>query len=153
MAILAQFAIGLLFGLGLVLSGMSNPATVLGFLDVAAIGSGAWDPRLAFVLVGAVGVAALGYRAVLQRQHPVFADAFHLPTATAIDARLAFGAAIFGVGWGLVGFCPGPAFVALGTGAPSAFLFVAAMLVGMAAARALAANLSRNRPGPAASGA
>jgi uncharacterized membrane protein YedE/YeeE len=153
MAIFVQFAIGLLFGLGLVVSGMSNPATVLGFLDFAAIGAGAWDPRLAFVLVGAVGVAALGYRLVLQRRQPVFADAFHLPTATSIDARLVFGAAIFGVGWGLVGFCPGPAFVAVGTGAAPALLFAAAMLVGMAAARALAANLSRNRPGPAASGA
>jgi uncharacterized protein len=153
MAIFVQFAIGLLFGLGLVVSGMSNPATVLGFLDVAAIGSGGWDPRLAFVLVGAVGVAAMGYRMVLQRPRPVFADAFQLPTATAIDMRLLFGAAIFGVGWGLVGFCPGPAFVALGTGAASAALFVAAMLLGMAAARAFAANLSRDRPGPAASGA
>jgi hypothetical protein len=153
MAILVQFAIGLLFGLGLVVSGMSNPATVLGFLDFAAIGAGAWDPRLGFVLVGAVGVAALGYRMVLARRRPVFANAFQLPTATAVNARLVVGAAIFGVGWGLAGFCPGPAFVALGTGAASAFLFAAAMLIGMAAARALAASLSRNQPGPAASGA
>ncbi len=153
MAVLVQFAIGLLFGLGLVLSGMSNPATVLGFLDFAAIGSAAWDPRLAFVLVGAVGVAAIGYRVVLARRHPLLADAFHLPTATAIDGRLAGGAAIFGVGWGLVGFCPGPAFAAVGTGAAPALLFAAAMLAGMAAARALAANLSRPRPGPEASGA
>jgi uncharacterized protein len=153
MAIFVQFAIGLLFGLGLVLSGMSNPATVLGFLDFAAIGSGTWNPSLAFVLAGAVGVAAIGYRAVLARRHPLLADAFHLPTATALDARLVVGAAVFGVGWGLVGFCPGPAFVAVGMGAAPALLFAAAMLVGMAAARALAKNLSRNRRAPAASGA
>lgn len=149
MAVFVQFATGLLFGLGLVLSGMSNPSTVLGFLDFAAIGSSAWDPRLAFVLVGAVGVVAIGYRVVLARQHPVLAHAFHLPTATAIDTRLVAGAAIFGVGWGLVGFCPGPAFVAVGTGAESALLFATAMLAGMAAAR----NLSPPRPRPAASGA
>jgi uncharacterized membrane protein YedE/YeeE len=153
MALLAQFAVGLLFGLGLVVSGMSNPATVLGFLDVSAVGSGTWDPRLAFVLVGAVGVAALGYRLVLQRRRPVLAEAFHLPTATAVDARLVVGAAIFGVGWGLVGFCPGPAFVAAGTGAAPAILFVAAMLVGMLAARLLAKRLNPSRPGPAASDA
>jgi len=149
MAIFVQFAIGLLFGLGLVVSGMSNPATVLGFLDFASIGAGTWDPRLAFVLVGAVLVAALGYRLVLARKSPVMADAFQLPTATVIDARLVAGAAIFGVGWGLAGFCPGPAFVALGTGAETAVLFVAAMLVGMAAAR----RLSPPRRAPAASGA
>ncbi|MCA3264083.1 MAG: YeeE/YedE family protein [Telmatospirillum sp.] len=153
MAIFVQFAIGLLFGLGLVVSGMSNPATVLGFLDFAAIGAGSWDPRLAFVLAGAVGVAALGYRVVLARKQPVLADTFHLPTATSVDARLVAGAAIFGVGWGLVGFCPGPAFVALGTGAWPAFLFVAAMLAGMAAARELARRFSPNRRAPAASGA
>jgi hypothetical protein len=153
MAFISQFAIGLLFGFGLVVSDMSNPATVLGFLDFSAIGSGAWDPRLAFVLVGAVGVAALGYRIVLRRRRPVFADAFNLPTATAIDVRLAVGAAVFGAGWGLVGFCPGPAFVAVGTGAEPALFFAVAMLIGMAAARVLAARLSRPRPGPAASGA
>ena len=153
MAIFVQFAIGLLFGLGLVVSGMSNPATVLGFLDFAAIATGAWNPSLAFVLVGAVGVAGLGYRAALARKHPLLADAFHLPTATAVDARLVVGAAVFGVGWGLVGFCPGPAFVAVGTGAAPALLFAAAMLVGMAAARALAKNFTPPRRAPTASGA
>lgn len=153
MSILLQFAIGLLFGLGLVVSGMSNPATVLGFLDIAAVASANWDPRLAYVLAGAVAVAALGYRIVLRMRQPIFADRFHLPTATAIDARLLVGAAIFGIGWGLAGFCPGPAFVALGTGATSALLFVAAMTVGMAAARGLAAFVSRPRPGPTTSDA
>jgi uncharacterized protein len=142
MAILAQFAIGLVFGLGLVVSGMSNPAKVLNFLDLAAIPAGGWDPSLAFVMAGAIAVTFIGYRVVLRRPRPVFGDRFHLPSATAIDARILAGPAIFGVGWGLAGFCPGPAFTALGTGSGRAVLFVAAMLVGMGVARWLA-----SRPG------
>jgi uncharacterized membrane protein YedE/YeeE len=141
MVILVQFAIGLVFGLGLIVSGMSNPAKVLNFLDLAAIPTGGWDPSLAFVMVGAIAVAAVGFRLVLRRKRPLFAERFHLPSATDIDTRVIAGPAIFGIGWGLAGFCPGPAFTALGTGGTAALLFVAAMLVGMGAARWLA-----NRP-------
>lgn len=139
-SVLAQFAIGLLFGLGLVLAGMSNPAKVLNFLDVGAIPGGGWDPSLAFVLVGAIAVTFIGYRLVLRRRRPVFGEAFHLPTATNIDSRIVAGPAIFGVGWGLVGFCPGPAFTALTVGGSPALLFVAAMMAGMGGARWLAAR-------------
>ncbi len=135
MSILAQFAIGLVFGTGLVVAGMSDPAKVLNFLDLAAIRTGGWDASLAFVMAGAIAVTFAGYRLVLRRRQPVFDEAFHLPTATRIDARVVLGPAIFGVGWGLAGFCPGPAFTALATGGPAALLFVAAMMVGMGAAR------------------
>ncbi len=138
MPILIQFVLGLIFGLGLVISGMSDPAKVLGFLDLAAIPAGTWDPSLAFVLIGANAVGMLGFRVVLGRRAPLSGDRFHLPSATGIDRRLLIGAAIFGVGWGLSGFCPGPAFTALGFGAPLAVLFAAAMLTGMIAARRLA---------------
>jgi uncharacterized protein len=134
MGILVQFAAALLFGIGLVISGMANPAKVLNFLDVA----GTWDPSLAFVMGGAVAVTAIGYKLILMRPRPVFAPAFQLPTQRAIDARLLVGAAIFGIGWGLAGFCPGPALTSLGLGAPGTLAFVPAMLVGMAAARGLA---------------
>ena len=107
---LAALAAGLLFGLGLTVSQMANPAKVLGFLDLA----GDWDPSLAFVLAGAVATAALGFRLVQRAGRPLLAPAFRLPTATRIDRPLLLGAAIFGLGWGLVGFCPGPALAALG---------------------------------------
>jgi hypothetical protein len=139
MLILAQFAIGLIFGLGLVIAGMSNPAKVLNFLDVAGIGSGTWDPSLAFVLAGAIAVTFVGYKLVLRRGQPIFGEKFHLPTAQDIDARIIAGPAIFGVGWGLAGFCPGPAFTALTSGLPAA-IFVAAMFAGMLAARTLASR-------------
>lgn len=137
-SILAQFAIGLVFGLGLVIAGMSNPAKVLNFLDIAGAD---WDPSLAFVMAGGIAVTFIGFRLVLRRRQPVFGGVFHLPTATDIDARIIAGPAIFGVGWGLAGFCPGPAFTALTTGGMPALLFVAAMMAGMGAARWLA-----NRP-------
>ncbi len=146
MLILAQFAIGLLLGLGLVIAGMSDPAKVLNFLDLAAIPSGGWDASLAFVMGGAIAVTALGYRLVLRRARPIFDTRFHLPTATAIDARILLGPAIFGIGWGLAGFCPGPALTALPTGGPPAWLFLLAMFAGMAGARWLAAR----QPAPAA---
>lgn len=150
MLILAQFAIGLIFGLGLVIAGMSNPAKVLNFLDVAGIGSGIWDPSLGFVLAGAIAVTFVGYKLVLRRGQPIFGERFHLPTAQDIDARIIAGPAIFGIGWGLAGFCPGPAFTAMTSGVPAA-IFVAAMLAGMLAARTIA-----SRPvsviGPATSG-
>ena len=135
MRVAAQFLAGLLFGLGLVVSGMADPAKVLNFLDLF----GSWDPSLAFVLAGATGTTLVGYRLVLARHRPLLAPSFQLPTATRIDVRLLTGAAIFGVGWGLAGLCPGPAITSLALGAPGTLAFVPAMLVGIAAARALAA--------------
>jgi len=145
MAILSQFAVGLIFGLGLLLSGMSNPAKVLNFLDLGAIASGGWDPSLAFVMVGAIAVTFTGYRLVLSRSKPLFAGRFHLPSKRELDLRIVAGPAIFGVGWGLVGFCPGPALTALGFGAHGAFVFVAAMLAGMWLARWLASLSALSR--------
>ncbi|MFC4725926.1 DUF6691 family protein [Glycocaulis abyssi] len=127
-AVLSALAAGLVFGLGLIVSGMVNPAKVLNFLDIA----GQWDPSLAFVMAGAAGTVFIGYRFVLKRPAPFFADRFNVPTATKLDARLIGGAAMFGVGWGLVGFCPGPALTALGTGAMPVLVFAVAMLAGMA---------------------
>jgi uncharacterized membrane protein YedE/YeeE len=137
MVILLQFGIGLVFGLGLLLSGMSNPAKVLNFLDLGGIVAGNWDPSLAFVMAGAVAVTFTGYRVVLRRMRPQFGERFHLPTKRELDVRILVGPAIFGVGWGLAGFCPGPALVALGYGSRAAFVFVAAMFAGMWLARFL----------------
>jgi uncharacterized protein len=124
--IVALFS-GALFGLGLAVSGMTNPAKVIGFLDFA----GGWDPTLAFVMGGALLVTIPAFRLILGRQRPILADGFALPTKSALDARLLGGAALFGVGWGLSGFCPGPAVVALTTGLTPVFAFVAAMVAGM----------------------
>ncbi|MBR0738708.1 YeeE/YedE family protein [Bradyrhizobium liaoningense] len=135
MAILIQFAIGLIFGLGLIVSGMANPAKVLNFLDVGGIPAGTWDASLAFVMAGAIAVTFIGFRRVLKRARPFFAERFDLPTRSDIDARIIAGPAIFGIGWGLAGFCPGPALTALGFGSSSAFIYVVAMFVGMVAAR------------------
>jgi uncharacterized membrane protein YedE/YeeE len=118
---------GFVFGLGLVISQMANPAKVLNFLDFA----GAWDPSLAFVMGGAVATAAIGFRLAWRSKAPLLGDSFHLPQRTRVDARLVGGAALFGIGWGLVGFCPGPALTALSFGGWEAALFVAAMIVGM----------------------
>jgi uncharacterized protein len=123
----ASFLAGLLFGLGLVISQMINPAKVLAFLDLA----GNWDPSVAFVMIGAIPVAAIGFRAVRARLAPVLDTQFHGPSHTKVDARLVFGSALFGVGWGLVGYCPGPALTSLALGRWQSFVFVAAMLVGM----------------------
>jgi uncharacterized membrane protein YedE/YeeE len=119
---------GTLFGLGLAISGMVNPAKVIGFLDIA----GDWDPTLAFVMGGALLVTVPAFRLILKRESPVLADDFELPTKKDLDARLLGGSALFGVGWGLSGFCPGPAVTALATGLMPVFVFVAAMIVGMA---------------------
>lgn len=123
---------GLLFGLGLVVSGMANPEKVIRFLDVA----GDWDPTLAFVMGGALLVAFPASRLIFRRKKPILADDFDLPKKTAVDARLLGGAVIFGVGWGLSGFCPGPAVVALvpalATGLTPVFAFFVAMIAGMA---------------------
>ncbi len=129
---LVSFFCGLIFGLGLLVSQMSNPAKVLNFLDFAAIAAGRWDPSLAFVMIGAIPVAAVGFLLARKRAKPVLDGEFHSAAeATKFDARLIGGAAIFGIGWGLVGFCPGPAITALGFGRSEAFLFVAAMVGGM----------------------
>ena len=119
---------GTLFGLGLAISGMVDPAKVIGFLDVA----GDWDPTLAFVMGGALLVTIPAFRLILKRPRPVLADKFELPTNKDVDARLLGGSALFGIGWGLAGFCPGPAVTALASGLTPVFVFVAAMVVGMA---------------------
>jgi uncharacterized protein len=138
MSMLVQFLIGLLFGSGLVVAGMSDPAKVQNFLDLAAIPTGGWDPSLAFVMGVGTLVTYLGYRFVLKRKQPIFDSQFHMPKAKHLDAPIVVGPAIFGLGWGLGGFCPGPAFTAVGTGSSQAIIFVVAMLVGMVAARHLA---------------
>jgi uncharacterized membrane protein YedE/YeeE len=128
MPMLTAFIAGLLFGSGLILSGMSNPAKVLAFLDVA----GRWDPSLLFVMVGAILVAAIGFRVGGARARTVFGGHIHIPGAARVDARLVLGSVVFGVGWGLVGYCPGPALTSLGVGGWPTLLFVAAMIAGMA---------------------
>jgi uncharacterized protein len=138
MSLLVQFLIGLLFGSGLVVAGMSDPAKVQNFLDLAAIPSGGWDPSLAFVMGAGTLVTYLGYTLVLKRKQPIFDTQFHMPKAKHIDAPIVVGPALFGIGWGLGGFCPGPAFTAVGTGSSQAIIFIVAMLVGMIAARQLA---------------
>lgn len=135
MAVLVHFVIGLVFGLGLLVSGMTDPAKVLGFLDVAALARGAWDPSLALVMAGAIAVALPGYRIVLRRPGPWLAERFQLPATRGLDARIVVGPALFGIGWGLAGICPGPLLATLAFGSRATLLFGAAMLAGMAAAR------------------
>ena len=134
MTFIVNLGLGLLFGIGLVISGMSDPAKVLNFLDLA----GSWDPSLAFVMGGAVIVTFIGYRLVFRRDRPITGDSFHLPTRKDVDARILTGPAIFGIGWGLGGFCPGPALTAIGLAAPGTLIFVPAMFAGMWIARTLA---------------
>ncbi len=129
--LIPAFLIGLLFGLGIVISGMGNPAKVLNFFDFA----GSWDPSLAFVMGGALIVTFVGYRLVLGRSRPVVAERFHVPTNRTIDVRLIGGAALFGIGWGMAGFCPGGALPVLGTGRMEVTLFVAALIAGILAAQ------------------
>lgn len=118
---------GLLFGLGLVLAGMTQPLKVKAFLDVL----GPWDPSLALVMAGAIAVGVLAFRVAARRSRAWLGNPMEIPTSTVVDRRLLLGGALFGVGWGIGGFCPGPALVALGSGSGSALLFVAALLVGM----------------------
>ena len=128
MNIAFAFLAGLIFGVGLLISGMTNPAKVLGFLDLA----GAWDPSLALVMAGAIGVAVAGFALAKRRQNTWLDLPILLPVATHIDRRLIGGSALFGVGWGLVGYCPGPALTSLAVGGWPTLLFVAAMVAGMA---------------------
>ena len=118
---------GLVFGLGLIVSGMANPAKVLGFLDLA----GAWDPSLAFVMAGAIAVAAFAFALAKKRSASFLGAAMKLPGSRDIDGRLVIGSVLFGIGWGVAGFCPGPGLVALGMGEIKALIFVGAMLAGM----------------------
>ena len=118
---------GAVFGIGLILSGMADPAKVLGFLDLA----GAWDPSLAFVMGGAILVGALAFTFARKRTVSLLGLQMRMPTSTQLDRRLVGGSLLFGVGWGIAGFCPGPALVALGMGEAKAAVFVAAMLAGM----------------------
>ena len=127
MKLLASFISGLVFGLGLIVSGMSNPAKVLGFLDLA----GAWDPSLALVMAGAIAVGAVAFAFADKRTVSLLGEPMQLPAARHIDRRLVGGAVVFGIGWGIAGFCPGPAIVALGLGQVKALVFVVAMLAGM----------------------
>ena len=143
----AVFALisGLVFGLGLILSGMANPAKVLAFLDLA----GRWDPSLALVMAGAIAVALPAFAWAKRRKTSLLGTPLSLPASTTIDARLVGGGLLFGVGWGLAGFCPGPALVALGMGEAKALLFVVAMLAGMGGFELI----ERRHTAPAARGA
>ncbi len=122
-----EFLLGLLFGIGLILSGMTDPSKVIGFLDLA----GAWDPSLALVMGGAIAVALPAFALARRRERTLLDTPMQLPQTSTIDRRLILGSVVFGTGWGLAGFCPGPAVVALGTGRSEALLFVLAMLGGM----------------------
>lgn len=143
--IVSAFAVGLLFGLGLLVSGMADPAKVLAFLDV----TGRWDPSLAFVMAGAVAVSATGYFVARRRGRPLLASRLEIPTRRDLDPRLIAGAAVFGLGWGLAGLCPGPALTLLTVAPAQAVTFVVAMVVGMLAFHLLPAAA----PKPAVQGA
>jgi len=127
MPILTAFIVGLVFGIGLIVAGMTNPAKVQGFLDLG----GNWDPSLAFVMGGAILVGLVAFRFAGKRKRSLLGEAMRMPTATAIDRRLVLGGLAFGVGWGLAGFCPGPALASLATGGVKALIFTAAMVAGM----------------------
>lgn len=133
MRLIATYLVGLLFGVGISISGMANPAKVLNFFDIA----GSWDPSLMFVMGGALVVTFVGYRLVLARNAPLFETRFTLPTRRDLDLNLIGGSALFGIGWGIAGFCPGGALPALGTGRGEVFVFVGAMIAGLILARFL----------------
>ncbi len=139
MPLIIALCAGVVFGAGLTISDMINPARVLNFLDLA----GTWDPSLIFVMIGALAVTAIGYRFAQARSAPFFAKTFDAPAPRTVDARLVAGAIIFGIGWGLAGVCPGPAVTALVSLEPKMFVFVAAMVAGMLGTRALRDRLSR----------
>jgi uncharacterized membrane protein YedE/YeeE len=137
-------AAGTLFAVGLGVGGMTRPENVIAFLDVA----GRWNPRLAFVMLGAAGTYAVLYPFIRRRRAPLVAPAFAVPVRRAVDGRLVGGAAVFGLGWGAVGYCPGPAIVALGAGVPAAVLFVLAMVAGMVLAEVALATAAKARTRP-----
>ena len=127
MTLLVSLLTGLVFGIGLIVSGMADPAKVLGFLDLA----GVWDPSLAFVMAGAIAVSVVAFAVARRRTVSLLGAEMKLPTGRQIDRRLVAGSVVFGIGWGMAGFCPGPGLVALGMGEIKAAVFVAAMLAGM----------------------
>ena len=142
MRILSALVIGLIFGLGISISGMANPAKVLNFFDIF----GTWDPSLAFVMAGALAVNIPGYRLAFRRPAPVIEPRFQLPDKRVIDRRLVLGSATFGIGWGIAGFCPGGALPAIGSGDPVVFLFLAALIGGLLVARALQSRAPARKP-------
>lgn len=139
MKLIVIYLIGLVFGVGISISGMANPAKVLNFFDIAGI----WDPSLIFVMGGALVTTFIGYKLVFGRETPVFEPTFSVPTSRIIDAKLVGGSAIFGIGWGLSGFCPGGALPALGTGRWEVFAFTAALIVGIFLANFIQSNMGR----------
>jgi uncharacterized membrane protein YedE/YeeE len=142
------FGTGALFAVGLAISGMTKPAKVAGFLDVA----GAWDASLAFVMIGAIAVHFIAHRILVRRPSPLFDTKFHLPTRKDIDRRLVLGAGLFGIGWGLGGFCPGPGLVTAGSGSLGAIVFVLGMTIGMLLEQTAARASARAHPHSHASG-
>lgn len=143
--IISAFSIGLVFGVGILLSGMGNPAKVLNFFDVA----GTWDPSLAFVMGGALAVSAIGYRLAFRMKAPILAPQFSLPTRTDLDMKLIGGSAIFGIGWGMSGFCPGGLVPVLGIGMSEPLITAAAIVAGMLTARWITSLGLRRNSAPA----
>lgn len=141
---LSEFFVGLLFGWGLLLSGMADPGKVLGFLDLA----GSWDPSLAFVMGGAIAVGFFAFGTARKRTTNFFGGALHLPTSRDVDKPLVIGALLFGAGWGLAGFCPGPGIVSMASGQPKGLVFVVAMIVGMVIFE-VSDRMMRTTPSPA----
>ncbi len=139
MALISSFIAGLIFGVGLILSGMTDPAKVIGFLDI----TGAWDPSLAFVMIGAISVGYFAFKVAGKQSATILGQQIALPTNRKIDMRLIFGSITFGVGWGLAGYCPGPALSSIATGHVEPIIFVIAMLVGMAIYEVLQRGSSR----------
>jgi len=138
MKLIYSYLSGLIFGIGISISGMANPTKVLNFFDVA----GTWDPSLAFVMGGALVVTFIGYRFVLKRPAPLMSASFQLPTRRDLDLSLIGGSALFGIGWGIAGFCPGGALPALGTGQADVYIFVAALILGIFAANFLRSSFA-----------
>lgn len=145
MRLVVLYLIGLVFGVGISVSGMANPAKVLNFFDIA----GTWDPSLIFVMGGALVTTFIGYRLVFRRPAPVLEPTFQVPTSRVIDMKLVGGSALFGIGWGIAGFCPGGALPALGTGRWEVFAFTAALIAGIFLARVLQSIAVGNKPAAA----